>query len=254
MSPASKPAEATKLHTQLLKCTLEVEHARAYWDHTNGSEPVTPKRAFDEYWFGARSLARVTVLLANFRRRFDAFPPSLPVLHRWTAMSPDTRKLICHWHLQLSDPIYRALTGDLFPSRRDAGRGDVTRDLLVRWIGEQSSAWTMTTRIQLASKLLSSAFAAGLVTSRKDPRPLAFPRVPDDALEYLLYLLRGVQFQGRLGDNPYLRSLGFDSGMLADRLRTIDSVGLRRAGELHDFTWAHDSLSAWAQAGVGVAA
>lgn len=249
-----KPSEVTKPHTRILKCALEVEDARAYWQHTDGSRPPTAQRAFDEYWFGARSLARVEVLLSNFRQRFDAFAPSLSVLHRWAVMSPDTRKLICHWHLQLADPIYRELTGDFFPSRHAEGRPEVSRDLLVRWIGEHSTDWTMATRIQFASKLLSAAYSAGLVVSRRDPRKLAFPRVPDDALAYLLHLLRGVRFEGRLTDNPYLRSVGFDAGMLADRLRTIDGIELRRAGDLADFTWAHPDLASWANAHVGVAA
>jgi hypothetical protein len=249
-----KPSETTAPHTRILKCALEVEDARAYWQRCDGSTPATAQQAFDEYWFGARSLARVEVLLANFRHRFDAFPPSLSVLHRWSVMSPDTRKLICHWHLQLADPIYRELTGELFPSRHGGGRAEVSRDLLVRWIGAHSSAWTMATRIQFASKLLSASYATGLVTSRRDPRPLAFPRVPDDALAYLLHLLRGVRFDGYLADNPYLRSVGIDAGMLADRLRTIDGIELRRAGELHDFTWAHANLASWANAHLGVAA
>ena len=231
-----------------------MEDSRAYWNRADGAVPVSAKQAFDEYWFGARSLSRVKVLLTNFRHRFDAFPRTLPVLHRWTVMSPDTRKLICHWHLQLSDPIYRELTGTVLPQLRDSGRNDITRDYLVRWIGEQPADWTMTTRMQFASKLLSSAFAAGLVTSRRDPRPLAFPRVPDDALEYLLHLLRDVEFAGGLTENPYLRSVGFDGAMLADRLRKIDAVNLRRAGAVADFTWVHADLSAWADARLGVAA
>lgn len=249
-----RPAEVTKPHTRILKCALEVDDSRAYWNHSDGTARATAKRAFDDYWFGARSFARVEVLLSNFRLRFDAYSPALSVLHRWTVMSPDTRRLICHWHLQLADPIYRELTGDFFPARRDDGRADVTRDLIIRWIGEHSTDWTMATRIQFASKLLSSAYAAGLVTSRRDPRPLAFPRVPDDALEYLLHLLRGVSFEGRLTDNPYLRSVGLDPRLLADRLRGIDSVQLRRAGDLDDFTWAHPGLASWADARLGVAA
>jgi hypothetical protein len=249
-----KPSETTKTHTRILKCALEVEHARAYWNHADGSKQVSVKEAFEDYWFGARSLARVEVLLANFRHRFDAFPPSLSVLHRWEVMSPDTRKLVCHWHLQLSDPIYRELTGSLLPSRRDGSRAVITRDLVIRWIGERWNAWTMPTRIQFASKLLSAALSAGLVTARKDPRPLVVPRVPDDALEYLLHLLRGVSFEGRLADNPYLRSVGLDADSLADRLRTNDSVRLQRAGDLHDFTWIHGDLLSWADAHLVVAA
>ena len=246
-----KPAEVTRPHTRILKCALEVEDARAYWRHADSSSRPTAQQAFDEYWFGARSLARVEVLLTNFRHRFDAFPPSLPVLHRWTEMSPDTRRLICHWHLQLADPMYRELTGDFFPSRRAQGRPEVSRDLIVRWVGEHSAEWTMATRIQFASKLLSAALSAGLVTSRRDPRPLAFPRVPDEALAYLLYLLRGVTFEGRLADNPYLRSVGIDAGTLAARLRSIPAIELRRAGDLHDFTWAHPDLASWADAHLG---
>lgn len=251
---SDRPSEVAGLHTRLLKCALEVEDARAYWAHSDGTTHISAKRAFDEYWFGARSLARVEVLLTNFRHRFDAYPPALSVLHRWTGMSPDSRRLICHWHLQLADPIYRELTGVFFPSCRDQGRHAVTRDLLIQWVGAHSSEWTMGTRMQFASKLLSAALSAGLVTSRRDPRPLAFPRVPDDALEYLLHLLRGVEFQGRLTDNPYLRSVGFDGAMLADRLGTSRCVSLRRAGSLTDFTWAHEGLAAWAEARLGVAA
>ena len=85
----SRPAtESTHLHTRLLKCALEVEESRAYWAHTDGSTVVTAQQAFDEYWFGARSLAWVETLLTNMRARFDAFPCALQTLHRWPAMPP----------------------------------------------------------------------------------------------------------------------------------------------------------------------
>jgi hypothetical protein len=61
----------------------------------------------------------------------------------------------------------------------------------------------MTTRIQFASKLLSAAYSAGLLAGNRDPRAVVFPRVPDDALEYLMYLLREVTFEGTLLSNPY---------------------------------------------------
>jgi hypothetical protein len=102
------PAECTEIHTRLLKCALEVEDARAYWARAGTGAPVTAKTAFADYWFGARSLARIEVLLANLRARFDAYPEALVVLHAWRDMTPDTRVLVCHWHLQLSDPLYRA--------------------------------------------------------------------------------------------------------------------------------------------------
>ena len=119
---SKQPQETTHVHTRLLKCALEVEDARAYWAHTDGADDVTAQQAFDGYWFGARSLARVEVLLANMRARFNAFPSALQTLHRWPHMSPDSRRIICHWHLQAADPLYRAFTGDYMVERRSGPR------------------------------------------------------------------------------------------------------------------------------------
>ena len=55
---SARPAEATRMYPRLLKCTLEVENSRAYWRHRSGGAPVSTQRAFDEYWFGAKSPAR----------------------------------------------------------------------------------------------------------------------------------------------------------------------------------------------------
>jgi GNAT superfamily N-acetyltransferase len=174
-----------------MKCALEVEECRAYWAHTDGTTAISARQVFDNYWFGARSLERVEVLLVNMRARFDTFPAALQTLHRWPQMAPDTRKLICHWHLQLADPLYRAFTGAYLVSRRAAPRTELTRDLVVSFVTTSGEPhWSMAARVQFASKLLSAAYAAGLVETNRDPRPLVVPRVGDDALEYLLYLLR----------------------------------------------------------------
>lgn len=239
-------AEETRVHTRILKCALEEQDARAYWQHASETTEVDAEKAFEGYWFGARSLARVKVLLTNFRHRFDAFPPSLSVLHNWVDMSPDTRRLICHWHLQLSDPMYREFSGELLAQRRASHKPELTRDIVLSWVDPKSDAWTMATKIQFASKLLSAAYAAGLVGSTRDPRPLLFPRVPDDALEYLLYLLRNIRFEGSLTDNPYLRSVGLDADFLGSRLRSCPNVGLQRSGSLAEFSWRHESLEDWA--------
>ncbi|GMV44306.1 MAG: hypothetical protein AMXMBFR64_60220 [Myxococcales bacterium] len=240
-------AEQTAVHTRLLKCALEVEPSRAFWAHADGA-PVTPARAFEGYWFGARSLPRTEDLLAIMRARYEAYPAALAVLHRWSPMGPDTRRLVCHWHLQLADPLYRAFTGAFLPARRSA-RPSVTRDLVVTWVGSQVPArWTLATRIKFASKLLSAAHAAGLVATTRDPRPLALPRVPDDALAYLLHLLRETSFEGTLLDNPYLRSVGLAGAPLEDRLRALPGVSFRRQGDLVDLAFAHDGLAAWAAA------
>lgn len=242
-----RPREATEINTRLLKCALEVEDSRAYWAHVADPSGATARKAFDEYWFGARSLARIEVLLTNMRARFGAFSAALEVLHGWSPMAPDTRRTICHWHLQLADPLYRRFTGTYLVARRAGHRPEVTRDLIVAWVGQHGAErWTMSTRVQFASKLLSAAYSAGLVASNRDPRPLALPRVPDEALEYLMYLLREIDFEGSLLDNPYSSSVGLEGTVLEDRLRGLPGLAFKRQGDRIDFGWRHPSLRAWA--------
>ncbi len=240
-------AETTQVHSRLLKCALEVDESRAYWRHAVPGQPAEAQQAFDEYWFGAKSLARAKVLLTNFRERFDAFPDAHRVLHGWRDMDPDTRRVICHWHVQLTDPLYRAFTGDFLVARRAQPSATVTRDAVVRWLdGHVPTRWTAGTRIQAASKLLSAALSAGLVAGKRDPRPLALPRVGDATLTYGVYLLRGVTFDGTLLDNPYFRSVGLRGADLEDRLRGLSALSFRRQGDLLDFGWRYPSLAAWA--------
>ena len=109
------------MHTRLLKCALEVDDCRAYWKHAGDAGAVTTKRAFDGTC-SARAASRIEVLLANMRARFDAFPAALEVLHRWPHMAPDTRRLICHWHLQLADPCIGRSQGSSSSPERAAAR------------------------------------------------------------------------------------------------------------------------------------
>ena len=92
-----RPSEVTDYHGRLVSCSLEAEHCRAYWQHVaQVTTELNPEIAFAEYWFGARSLPRVQVLLANFRERFNRFPMAVPILHQWKSMDSLTRQLICH--------------------------------------------------------------------------------------------------------------------------------------------------------------
>ena len=252
---SSRPSEATLVHTRLMKCALEIEDSRAFWARADVGDAVVPVAAFEGYWFGARSLPRVQVLLSNMRARYQMYPNALYALHRWPHMTPETRRMICHWHLQLSDPLYRLFTSTYLVERRGHIRPTVTRDLVVSWMGQHGPArWTMPSRIQFASKLLSSAYSAGLVTSNRDPRPLAVPRTTDDALEYMMYLLRETQFAGSLLDNPYWRSVGLQGRELEDRLRALSGLAFRRQGDLLDTGWRYASLRDWADGTLGGAA
>ena len=220
---------------------------------------TSPLVAFHAFWFGAKSLPRVQVLLQSFRVRFDAFPDALAALHAWSMRDPeslaDAARFVCHWHTQLTDPLYRAFTRFLV-ERRDSPNPTVTRDVALAWVDGYpgASAWTTSTRIQFASKLLSAAFAAGLVASNSEraARPLAAPRVPDRALAYLLHLLRPLAaahaLTGTLTDNPYLASLGLAGAVLEARLRALPELEFRRQGSLIDVGFRHADLAAWAAA------
>ena len=89
---------------------------------------------------------------------------------------------------------------------------------------------------------------SGLVTTNRDPRPLAFPPVPAPALTYLLYLLREVDHGGTLLQNPYLASVGLAGDALDDRLRGLSDLSYQRQGAVTDLSWAFPSLAAWADA------
>lgn len=242
--------EATEPHARLLRCSLCVEESRSYWAHVDPDAPrASATAAFAGSWFGTKSEAWTTELLSNMRVRFDAYPSALHVLAGWRAMPPEVRRLICHFHLQLTDPLYRRFTGEYLPERRDAVRAEVQRPTVTEWVGVHGPArWALKTRIQFASRLLSCALAAGLLRGKRDPREVVVPRVPDHALAYLLYLLRPLERQGSLIKNPYLASVGLVGADLADRLRALPSIELRQVGDVHELEWRYPNLAAWARA------
>jgi len=238
---APRPREEAELHTRILRCTLAANESSAYWARASLEESAERRnlRAFEERWFGSKSQAAVKVLLANLSARFDSHPASLAVLRSWQGMSPATRRLICHWHLQFADALYRRFTGQLLIQRRLAARPTIERDVVSRWVDEQAEGrWGASTRNTFASKMLSSALEAGLVGGRRDPRPLTFPRVDDDALAYLLRFLRTVEIQGSILDNPYLASVGLTGPFLEQRLRSIPGLVYGRVGDVIELEWA----------------
>jgi hypothetical protein len=249
MTSSAQNSEATEVHTGILRLALAVEESRAYWDNRDPDRVPSATEAFEKRWFGAKTMARIRFLLPNLAARYDAFPPALAVLHRWRHihmhMDAQTRAVLCHFHMQLSDPIYRRFTGDFLVQRRHSTGAHLDRSVVLRWVqGEFPDRWASATCIQFASKLISAASEAGLLSPKKDPRQLLVPRVSDLALAYLLYLLRGLRFQGELTANPYLASLGLVPHDA--RLASLPGVRCQRMGDLIDITWDAPDLLTWA--------
>lgn len=246
-----RAAEATEVHTRILRLALGIEESRSYWEHVDPSTRVTERAlvAFEHRWFGSKSLERSRFLIASFVDRYDAFPEALDVLRRWRSMDAATRQVVCHWHLQLSDPLYRRFTGQFLVERRGLRDPKVDRDVVLRWVkSEFPERWSEATLVQFASKLLSAASEAGIVSAKRDPRTLSSPKVPDLALAYLMHLLRGIRFAGTLTENPYLGSVGLASGLLDQRLRSLEGITFRRMAHLTELEWEAPTLTAWAEA------
>ncbi|MBK8256778.1 MAG: DUF1819 domain-containing protein [Polyangiaceae bacterium] len=247
---AQQSTEASEIHTRILRLSLGVEDSRSYWEHVDPMVPPgeRPLIAFEQRWFGNKSLDRVRFLLSTFAQRYDAFPEALSVLRTQRTMDAATRQAICHFHLQLSDPLYRLFSGTFLVERRAHRDAKVDRDVVLRWVQAAfPERWSAATYVQFASKLLSAAGEAGLVSTTRAARAVVLPKVSDFALTYLLYLLRGTRFAGTLTENPYLASVGLVEGFLDQRLRALTGITYRRMGHLTELEWQAPTLTAWAE-------
>ncbi len=244
--------EVREIHTRLVRVSLAVDDACGYWLH---ARPGTPgpelaEQAFAERWFGNRRMPRILALLRTFAERFDAYPPALELLHRWGPDDPATRRALCHWHTQLTDPVYRRFTSELLPERRGRPDATVDRDVIARWLDRLTAGrWAPSTNLRLADGLLAAATEAGLCAPGFGRRRLRAPRITDEALTYLLYLLREVDREGGLLESPYLVSVGLGGTLLEQQLRRLEALDYRRHGDLHDFGWRYQNLLAWGAGG-----
>ncbi len=245
----TKPQEETAVHTRMLRMGLAEDDSLTYWSHAARglTAEQTFEAAFQERWFGSRTLARVRYLVLNFQHRFDAFPQALAALNLWSPADVSDRTAICHWHLQLSDPLYREFTSSLFAQRWQRPSPTIDRTAAIRWVeAKMEGRWSASTSQRMASGLLSTCSEAGLCEPLKPIRNLSFPRISDQALGYLLYLLRDVSFQGSLQENPYTQSVGLDGELWQQRVRKLPWLSYSRTGDVQDIKWQYDSLQSWA--------
>ncbi len=242
-------AEVSVYHTRILKMSLSLDDNRSYWDNYRpGIErKKLPAVAFEERWFDNKTMARVRLILNNFRYRYDAYPMALEVVSKWRPIDPGIRQNICHWHLQLADPLYRKFTGEFLENRRNHPAPHIGRHTVSRWLSDMfGDKWAASTSNRIAENLITSAAEAGLCSSKPGIRNLTYPQVNRYGLAYLLYLLRHVSFEGSLLENPYLVSVGLSEGLLEQRLRHIPGLAFNHMGDLRDFEWHYNDLESWA--------
>lgn len=227
--------EVTEPHTRLLRIGLATSESREYWRHHENDV----EKAFEERWFGSRGMPRVRYLLTTLADRFDAFPPALAALRRW--QPDDDAPLVCHWHLQLSDPLYRTFTGTHLVERREHPEPTVDRNAAIRWLESQRD-WAPSTVNRMVAGIMGACNDAGFSQGVATLRPLGLPKVSDMALAYLLYLLRETEFAGTLGQNPYLASVGLAGSTLDARLARLPGVQFSRLADISSLGFDHPSL------------
>jgi hypothetical protein len=254
MPESSDDAEVTQFHTRLLRVSLALDESRAYWEHIrldawlDMPKPEQAVLAFEGRWFGSKSLERVKQLMAAFGHRYEAYPSAIAVLSQWQPSDPITRQNICHWHLQLTDPMYRAFTGEFLERRRSQSTATINRDIAARWVSQNlPTEWASATVLRMATALITSATAAGLCDRTSGNRTLSYPKVTDEALAYWLYFLRALKFEGKLLANAYLASVGLSDRTLEDRLSHLPGLTFSRMGDLHEFQWQYIDLAGWAK-------
>jgi hypothetical protein len=244
------PREQNRQHNRLQKLALGIEESRVFWRaHDPALSPAEEnRRAFEQRWFGMKSAERVGVVMADMRARYAAYPQGLAVLSAWTDMPAPVRRLVCHWHLQLADPIYRRFTGGWLAERRESGAAEAGFSAVARWVAAANAKdWTPATTRQVAGKLLSAAGEAGLLGPAPDPRAIEWPTVPEVALAYAFHLLREVRIQGDILDNPYMASVALDPGSLRERLAKTDWIHIRQIGGTREIEWRYPDLRSWAK-------
>ena len=175
-------ADVTIAHTRLLRVSLALEESRAYWEHRHLTIPKANlvTLAFEERWFGNKSMERVRRLLSEFEHRYDSYPTALAVLTQWQPADLVTRQNLCHWHLQVVDPTYRQFTSDFLERRRQQPNATVDRDGVMRWVvATIGQNWAMATAQRMATGLMTAAAAAGLCAGGVGSRTLSYPQISD---------------------------------------------------------------------------
>lgn len=201
--------EVVTPHTGLLRYGLAVEQSKVFWQKADQDWPLGElrQRAVRQSWFPGLSPTRTRYVVAQQMKRF---PLEARKLLRFAAFEEDHRnRLVCHWHLQVTDPVYRDYTAGFLLHRWTTLDTHVSLESTIRWVEKQplAAGWQPITVRRLASGLLSAATEAGLcVGIGKEERTLRLPPVDRQDRSYLAGLLKIADALGNA--KTYLMSVG----------------------------------------------
>lgn len=201
--------EVTEPHTGLLRLGLALPQSLIFWERAR--HDATPSElvqtALEEGWYPELSRARVDYLVKQLARRFPFSARRMLEFQRRAENSGN--QLVCHWHLQLTDPLYRHFTRDFLLSQWSTGNASVDLEECENWVREQEVArdWKPVTVRRMGSGLLNAATEAGLCSgSGRGEHLLKIPTVNTEDIEYLRLLLAEAGASEQL--HGYLLSVG----------------------------------------------
>ncbi len=198
--------EVHRPHTGLLRLGLAVEASKVFWRRfLDVPQEFALSTAIEENWFPNSSESRARLLLTQLRQRFPR--TCLEKIRSWDPQDHACCQVVCHWHLQLSDPLYRDFTSLFLLQQWSTPNTTVKQEAVLAWVDDLAMVadWATNTRRRLASGLLSAATEAGLCSKTEaSERALQLPSLSRESLNYLRQLAQEHAFD----PGPYLLSVG----------------------------------------------
>ena len=248
------PYEITvKEHTTMIRMAARINESKTYL--INYSEALNRSElknsAWNESWFGFLGDSIFAVLISGLYNRFGQFPKQVSVLKQWinSGIEHYDFNLVCHLHIQLTDPYYRWLTGEYLPERCNSGLGTFNADLIqADFAAYSTKKMKSNTCRRLLSNLLSSAVECGLL-SGKAQRQFETPIVSSKLFGYLVYTLQEFNFpMSDLRESPYIQSICSDQEKLKRLLVEGQYKGWWEFNwdmNMFTLTLRYDNISLW---------
>ena len=157
--------EVSVPHTGLLRLGLATAYSVIFWSRATEDIPAAEiaRTAEEQGWFGDISSSRVRYVVRQLQKRFPY--PARKLLGFQPRAGSGQDALVCHWHLQLNDPLYRHYTSHYLLGCWSGPTTSVTLDGTEQWVRGRPSAreWKANTQRRMASGLMSAATEAGLI-------------------------------------------------------------------------------------------
>ena len=201
--------EVNTPHTGLLRLGLALPQSVIFWERAAEETAVKAlqDQAVAQQWFDGLSDTRTRYIIGQLSKRFPF--EARRALAFGEGLEPHQAQLRCHWHLQLTDPIYRRFTSEYLFNCWTSPHASVELEGVITWVSGLPLAkdWKKVTVRRMGSGLLSAATEAGLCQgSGKKEKALRVPRVEPEDRDYLRNLLSQAEASASL--SLYLRSVG----------------------------------------------